>query len=152
MSEISWVLSRHYTFQKLVFMSSLKEKHPKEKKNELLKEEIATIFQEHHGRDWAIRIIKVVNQKGILVNRKRVRKILYQFCRYTKSSTYKYKYYDRKLPSLSQPNLVNQTFKPTEKNLVRRPYLHPSERRNSLFISICWYLHEKIFGWSMDVT
>lgn len=44
-------------------MSSLKENHPKEKKNELLKEDIATTFQEHHGRYGAIRITKVLNKK-----------------------------------------------------------------------------------------
>lgn len=98
-------------------MSSLK-KTPKEKKNELLKEEIATIFQEHHERYRAIRITKVFNKKEILVNRKRVGKLLHQLGFYAKGSSYKYKYYNRKSPSLLQPNLVNQTFKATEKNKI----------------------------------
>ncbi len=77
-----------------------------------MKEEIATIFQEHHGRYGGIRITKGLS---ILVNRKRVRKLIHQLGLYTKGSTYKYKYYNRKSPSLSQLNLVNQKFKATEK-------------------------------------
>lgn len=101
-----------------------------------MEEEIATIFQEYHGRYRAIRITKVLNKKGILVNRKRVGKLHHQLGLYAKGSSYKYKYYNRKSPSLSQPNLGNETFKATEKNLVRRHYLHPSERMNALFICI----------------
>lgn len=101
------------------FYEFLKRKPSKRKKeNELLKEEIATIFQEHHGRYGAIRITKLLNKKGILVNRKRVRKLLHQLGLYAKGSTYKHKYYNRKSPSLSRPNLINQTFKATEKNKI----------------------------------
>ncbi|ENZ7231803.1 IS3 family transposase [Enterococcus faecium] len=61
------------------FYEFLKRKPSKRKKeNELFKEEIATIFQEHHGRYGANRITKVLNKKGILVNRKRVGKLLHQ--------------------------------------------------------------------------
>lgn len=84
-----------------------------------MKEEIATIFQEHHGRYGAIRITKLLNKKGMLVNRKRVEKLLHQLGLYAKGSTYKSKYYNRKSPSLSQLNLVNQTFKATDKNKIR---------------------------------
>ncbi len=58
-------------------MSFLKKPTKRKKENELLKEEITTIFQEHHRRYGAIRITKVLNEKGILVNRKRVGKLLH---------------------------------------------------------------------------
>lgn len=101
------------------FYEFLKRKPSKRKKeNELLKEEITTIFQEHHGRYGAIRITKVLNKKGIIVNRKCVGKLLHQLGLYAEGSTYKYKYYNRKSPSLSRLNLINQTFKATEKNKI----------------------------------
>ncbi|OJG42960.1 hypothetical protein RV02_GL003428 [Enterococcus gilvus] len=37
---------------------------------------------------------------------------------YAKGSTYKYKYYNRSRPSLTHPNLVNQTFKSMKKNEI----------------------------------
>jgi len=81
-----------------------------------LKEESSAILQKHHRRYGAIRITKVLNKKGIFVNRKRVEKILHQLGLYAKGSKCKYKYYNRKAASLSRPNLINQTFKATEKN------------------------------------
>ena len=72
------------------FYEFLKGKPSKKRENELLKEEIAIIFQEHHGRYGAIRITKGLNKKGILVHRKRVGKLLNQLGLYAKDSTYKY--------------------------------------------------------------
>lgn len=135
------------------FYEFLKRKPSKRKKeNELLKEEIATIFQEHHGRYGAIRITKVLNKKGILVNRKRVGKLLHQLGLYAKGSTYKYKYYNRKSPSLSRPDLINQTFKATEKNKIWLgdiTYIPLKEGTLylSVFIDVCT---RKIVGWSMS--
>ena len=107
-----------------------------------MKEEIATIFKEHHGRYGAIRITKGLNKKGVLVNRKRVRKLFHQLGLYAKGSTYKYKYYNRKAPSLSPLNLVNQTFKATEKNKIwlgNIPYIPQKEGTLylSVFIDVC---------------
>ena len=118
-----------------------------------MKEEIATIFQKNHERYGAIRITKVLNKKGILVNRKHIGKLLHQLGLYTKGSTYKNKYYNRKSPLLSQPNLVNQTFKATEKNKIWLgdiTYIPLKEGALylSVFIDVCT---RKIVGWTMSL-
>lgn len=59
-------------------------------------EEIRRIFHEHHSRYGTIRITKVLNKKGIHVNRKRVGILLYQMGLYAKGSHYKYKNYNKK--------------------------------------------------------
>lgn len=81
-------------------------------------EEIRRIFHEHHSRYGTIRITKVLNKKGIHVNRNRVGKLLHQMGLYAKGSRYKYKNYNKKRPSLSHPNLLNQVFQAEKKNKI----------------------------------
>ena len=84
------------------FYEFLKRKPSKRKKeNQLLKEEIEAIFHEHHGRYGTVMITNVLQQKGIFVNRKHVGKLLHELGPYAKGSTYKYKYHNRKQPSLT---------------------------------------------------
>ncbi|HDR7790966.1 MULTISPECIES: IS3 family transposase [Bacillus] len=44
----------------------------------MLSEEIQQIFEEHKGRYGSLRITKVLEKKGIKVNRKRVGKLMRQ--------------------------------------------------------------------------
>lgn len=61
-------------FQNLVFMNFSKRK----RENQLLKEEIVAIFHEHHGRYGTIRIVKVLKERGLIVYRKCVGKLLHE--------------------------------------------------------------------------
>lgn len=71
---------------------------------------------------------------------------------YAKGSRYKYKYKNHKRPSLIHPNLVNQTFLATRKNIIWLgdiTYIKVSER----FLFLAVYIDvftRKIVGWSMD--
>ncbi|MBP2100490.1 transposase InsO family protein [Enterococcus rivorum] len=44
---------------------------------------------EHHGRYGTIRITKVIKERVIIVNRKRVGKLLHEMGLYAKGSTYR---------------------------------------------------------------
>lgn len=85
---------------------------------EVLSERINVVFHEHKGRYGAVRITWVLHEQGILTNTKRVGKLMHLMGLYAKGSRYKYKYYNRKGPSLSRPNLINQIFKATAPNKV----------------------------------
>jgi len=101
------------------FYEFLKRKPSKRKRdNQVLKEEIAMIFHEHHGRYGTIRITKVLKERGILVNRKHVGKLLHELRLYAEGSAYGYKYYNRKRSSLSQSNLINQIVVVTDRNKI----------------------------------
>lgn len=85
---------------------------------EVLSEKIKAVFHEHKGRYGAVRITKTLHDAGILTNTKRVGKLMHLMGLYAKGSRYKYKHYNKKGPSLSRPNLINQIFKATAPNKV----------------------------------
>ncbi|MBF7150022.1 IS3 family transposase [Bacillus toyonensis] len=74
----------------------------------MLNEEIQQIFEEHKGRYGSLRMTKVLEKKGIKVNRKRVGKIMRQMKLYAKGS--RYKCYNKKSTSIEKPNRLNQVF------------------------------------------
>ncbi|HDR6247699.1 TPA: IS3 family transposase [Bacillus cereus] len=84
----------------------------------MLSEEIQTIFEEHNGRYGSLRIKKVLEKKGIQVNRKRVGKLMRQMKLYAKGSRYRYKRYNKKSPSIERPNLLNQVFHTDQRNKI----------------------------------
>lgn len=135
------------------FYEFLKRKPSKRKReNQLLKEEIAAIFHEHYGRYGTIRIVKVLKERGIIVNRKRVGKLLHEMRLYAKGSTYKYKHYNRKRASLSHPNLLNQTFIATEKNKIwLGDITYIPLKRGTLYLAVFIDVYtRKIVGWAMS--
>ena len=85
---------------------------------EVLSENVKSVFQEHKGRNGAVRITKVLHDASILTNTKRFVKLMHLMGFYAKGSRYKYKHYNRKGASLSRPNLINQIFKATAPNKV----------------------------------
>ena len=115
-------------------------------------EEFRRIFHEHHSRYGTIRITEVLNKKGIHVNRKRVGKLLHQMGLYAKESRYKYKNYNKKRPSLSHPNLLNQVFKAEKKNKIwSGDITYIPLKRITLYLSVFIDVFtRKIVGWSMD--
>ncbi len=135
------------------FYEFLKRKPSKRKReNQLLKEEITQIFHEHHGRYGSLRITKVLKERGIPVNRKRVGKLLHEMGLYAKGSTYKYKHYNRKRPSLSHPNLINQTFVATGRNKIwLGDITYIPLKKGTLYLAVFIDVYtRKIVGWSMS--
>ncbi|EOP90483.1 hypothetical protein IGM_02175 [Bacillus cereus HuB4-4] len=84
----------------------------------MLSGEIQQIFEEHKGRYGSLRITKVLEKKGIKVNRKRVGKLMRQMKLYAKGSRYQYKRYNKKSPSIERPNLLNQVFQTDQRNKI----------------------------------
>ena len=105
-------------------------------------EEIRRIFHEYHSRYGTIRITKVLNKKGIHVNRKSVGKLLHPMGLYAKGSRYKYKNYNKKRTSLSNPNLLNQVFQAEKKN---KNWLgditYTPLKRSTLYLSVFLLMH-----------
>ena len=99
-----------------------------------------------------VRTTKVLQERGIFVNRKRVGKLLHELGLYAKGSTYKYKYHNRKRPSLYHPNLINQTFKATEKNKIwLGDITYIPLQKGTLYLAVFIDVYtRKIVGWSMS--
>jgi putative transposase len=100
----------------------------------------------------AIRIMKTLGANGILTNTKRVGKLIHLMRLYARGSRYRYKYYNKKSPSLSRPNLIHQVFKSTEKNkiwLADMTYILTREGTLYLAVNIDVY-SRKIVGWPMS--
>ncbi|MFK4936591.1 IS3 family transposase [Lactococcus garvieae] len=119
---------------------------------EVLSERIKAVFHEHKGRYGAVRITRVLHEQGTLTNTKRVGKLMHLMGLYAKGSCYKYKHYNRKGPSLSRANLINQTFKATAPNKVwlgDMTYIPTKEGTLYLAVNIDVF-SRKIVGWSMS--
>ena len=80
---------------------------------EILFETLIAVFHEHNGRYGAVRITKVLHNTVIMTTTKRIGKLMHFMGLYDKGSRYKYKHYNRKVASLSRPNINNQIFKAT---------------------------------------
>ncbi|MGX5633967.1 IS3 family transposase [Bacillus thuringiensis] len=72
----------------------------------MLSGEIQQIFEEHKGQYGSLRITKILETKGIKVNRKRVGQLMRQMKLYAKGNRYRYKHYNKKGPSIERPNLL----------------------------------------------
>jgi len=84
----------------------------------VLSAEIQQIFEEHKGWYGSLRITKVLEKKGIKVNRKRVGKLMRQMNLYARGSRYSYKCYNKKSFSIERPNLLNQVFHTDQRNKI----------------------------------
>lgn len=120
--------------------------------NEILSKKIKEIFDEHKGRYGTIRITKVLNSQGIQINRKRVGKLMHKMGLYAKGSRYKYKYFNKKGPSIDRPNLLNQVFQTNAKNKIwLGDITYIPTKRGTLYLAIFLDLYtRKVTGWSMD--
>jgi putative transposase len=120
--------------------------------NGVLNTEIRAIFEENRGRYGAVRVYKVLNQRGILVNRKRVGRLMHAMQLFPKGTNYKYKRYNQKCVDSDLPNLLNQVFKADKKNEIwvgDITYI-PTKTKTlylAVFIDI---FSRKVVGWSMD--
>ncbi|PFE58775.1 hypothetical protein CN319_32130, partial [Bacillus cereus] len=120
--------------------------------NEVLSEEIQKIFEEHKGRYGSLRITKVLEKKGIKVNRKRVGKLMCQMKLYAKGSRYRYKRYNKKSPSIERPNLLNQVFQTNQRNKIWvGDIAYIPTQKGTLYLAVFVDMYSrKVIGWSMS--
>jgi len=84
--------------------------------NEILSQNIKRIFEEHKGRYGSIRITKSLEKEGILVNHKRVGRLMRSMGLYAKGTRYRYRHYHKTTENEDRPNLLNQVFDAEGKN------------------------------------
>lgn len=120
--------------------------------NEVLKEIIREIFEEHKGRYGSLRIAKVLEQREIHVNRKRISRLLREMSLVPKGTRYHYRKYNQKASVEGRPNLLNQVFITNAKNKIwvgDITYIPTKERTLYLAIFIDMF-SRKVVGWAMD--
>lgn len=119
--------------------------------NEILSTEIRKIFEEHKGRYGSIRITKALEQKGIIVNRKRVSKLMRTMKLNPKGTRYRYKRYNQETASIERPNLLNQSFKTDKKNKIWvGDITYVPTKKGVLYLAVFLDLYSrKVSGWSM---
>lgn len=119
--------------------------------NEVLSTEIRQIFEEHKGRYGSLRIKKVLEQKGIVVNRKRVSKLMRIMKLFPKGTRYRYKRYNQKSSSIERPNLLNQSFETDSKNKIWvGDITYVPTKKGVLYLAVFLDIYSrKVSGWSM---
>ncbi|WP_281532492.1 IS3 family transposase [Anaerocolumna aminovalerica] len=119
--------------------------------NQVLSEEIKRIFEEHKGRYGSLRIAKVLTQKGLNVNRKRISRLMRLMGLCPKGSRYRYKKYNQ-ANTPEHPNLLNQVFKSNTKNQIwvgDITYV-PTKKRTLYLAVFIDVFSRKVVGWAMD--
>jgi len=115
--------------------------------NEVLSKEIKQIFEENKGRYGSIRIAKVLKQKGIHVNRKRVSRLMRNMKIFSKGCRYHYKHYNYKVNAVERPNLLNQVFESDGRNKIwvgDITYIPTTRGTLYLAVFIDIYIQEKL--------
>lgn len=120
--------------------------------NEALAEIILHIFKENQGRYGSRRIQKVLLQRNIKVNEKRVSRIMSEHGLIAKGAKKPYRYYPNRTQYEEHENILNRVFTTDKKNKVwvgdityiptRHGFLY-----SAVFIDI---FSRKVTGWSMD--
>jgi putative transposase len=120
--------------------------------NEVLKDEIRSIFEEHKGRYGSKRIAKVLSVREVIVNRKRVSRLMRAMNLFAKGTRLHYRNYRSKPMESDRPNLLNQVFQSSGRNRIwvgdityiptQRGFLYLA-----VFLDICT---RKATGWSMN--
>lgn len=120
--------------------------------NEVLITEIKTIFEEHKARYGCIRITKELQNRGIIVNRKRVSKLMRKAGLMAKGARKNYQNYAKKNNNQEKANLLNQIFHTDSLNKVwvgDITYIPTSE--GTLYLAVFIDLFSrKVVGWSMN--
>ena len=124
----------------------------REIENEVISKEIKQIFDENKRRYGSIRIAKVLDQKGIHVNRKRVSRLMRNMKLLPKGCRYHYKHYNKNANAIERPNLLNQVFKSDRKNKIWvGDITYIPTQKGTLYLSIFIDIYSrKVVGWSMS--
>ncbi|MCX7920539.1 MAG: IS3 family transposase [Clostridia bacterium] len=119
--------------------------------NDVLSTEIRKIFEEHIGRYGSIRISKVLEQKGIKANRKRISKLMRNMKLLPKGTRYRYKHYNQESSSIERPNLLNQSFQTDDKNTIWvGDITYVPTKKGLLYLTVFLDIYSlKVPGWSM---
>lgn len=119
--------------------------------NNLIRAEIKQIFDEHKGRYGSSRISKELENKGILVSRKRVAKLMRMDGLYPKGTPYHYRRKSGKQRE-GRPNLLNQIFEAKGRNQIwLGDITYIPTRKKTLYLAVFLDVYSrKIVGWSMD--
>ncbi|OZV11714.1 hypothetical protein CIW83_13780 [Tissierella sp. P1] len=119
--------------------------------NEALKEVIKEIFDENKGRYRSIRIGKVLEQRGIHVNRKQISRLMHEMNLCPKGTRYSYKKYNQKNRGEERPNLLNQMFVTDTKNKIWvGDITYVPTRKGTLYLAVFIDMFSrKVVGWSM---
>ncbi|MTK12276.1 MAG: IS3 family transposase [Clostridiaceae bacterium] len=120
--------------------------------NQVLSKEIKQIFDENKGRYGSIRIAKVLEQRGIHVNRKRVSRLMRNMKLFPKGSNYRYKHYNQKVNVVERPNLLNQIFESDGRNKIWiGDITYIPTKKSILYLVVFIDIYSrKVVGWSMD--
>ena len=120
--------------------------------NEVLSIEIKQIFEEHKSRYGSIRISKVLQQKGINVNHKRVLRLMRKMQLIPKGTRYRYKQYNQERGTVERPNLLNQLFQTNDKNKIWvGDITYIRTKKGFLHLAVFLDLYSrKVVGWSMS--
>lgn len=118
----------------------------------MLSGEIQQIFEEHKGQYGFLRITKVLEKKGIKVNRKKMGKLMRQMKLYAKGSRYQYKRYNKKSPSIERLNLLNQVFQTNQRNKIWvGDITYIPTQKGTLYLAVFVDMYSrKVVGWSMS--
>ncbi len=119
--------------------------------NEVLSKEILDIFQHNKGRYGSIRIARVLRERGILISRKRVGRLMRKMKLYPKGTRYRYKQYNQNANTIERPNLLNQMFYAENRNQIWvGDITYVPTRRGNLYLAVFLDIYSrKVVGWSM---
>ena len=120
--------------------------------NEALSEIIESTFYEHKGRYGARRIQKVLEQRKIKVNTKRISRLMSERGLLAKGSRKPYRYRPNTKSYDEKENILNQVFKTMDKNRVWvSDITYVSTKHGWLYLAIFLDIFSrKVVGWSMD--
>lgn len=124
----------------------------REIENQIFSEKIKKVFEEHKGRYGSLRISKVLESDGIIINHKRVAKLMRIMGLISKGTRYRYKKYSQKNPHEEHPNLLNQIFKSDAQNKIwvgDITYI-PTKKKTLYLAVFVDVFSRKVVGWAMD--
>jgi putative transposase len=117
-----------------------------------LKEIIKEIFDDNKGRYGSIRIGKVLIERGIHANRKRISRLMREMNLCPKGTRYNYKKYNLKNRGEERPNLLNQMFLTDAKTKIWvGDITYIPTKKGTLYLAVFVDLFSrKVVGWSMS--
>ncbi len=120
--------------------------------NEVLSEMIEDIFHENKGRYGARRIQKVLEQKNIKVNPKRVSRLMSEHGLIAKGTRKFYRYQANKNAYDEKENILNQVFKANERNQIWvGDITYIPTKHGWLYLAVFIDIFSrKVTGWAMD--
>ena len=120
--------------------------------NEALTEMIEDIFNEHKCRYGSRRIQKVLEQRGVKVNAKRVCRLMSEHGLIAKGTRKFYRYQANKTDYEEKENILNQVFRASEKNQIWvGDITYIPTKHGWLYLAVFIDIFSrKVTGWAMD--